>query len=163
MAAPLAGVLRSCGAGIVACALAVACTRSLEHRPVRTPGPLPSGQPGPGAPEVPWSRKTRDERMEFMGLVVFPKMKELFRARDGEGRRDFRCQTCHGEDMEAVRFAMPNSLYALPEGDPVGAARAYDEKTTEFMQGTVLPAMKALLADDSTAERVTCFTCHPKG
>jgi hypothetical protein len=102
--------------------------------------------------------------MEFMGLVVYPKMKALFQAQDPKAYARFRCQTCHGEDMEAVDFRMPSSLSALPESDPIAAARARDENTTEFMVDKVEPVMKTLLGenDADTAGRVACGSCHPR-
>lgn len=119
--------------------------------------------PEPGAPDVPWPRKTRSERMEYMGLYVFPKMRTVFRAFDAKAYAAFRCQTCHGEDMEAVDYRMPNGLYALPLDGAERAALDYDEKTATFMIGTVVPTMRELLATGETsgAPSVACKSCHP--
>jgi hypothetical protein len=57
--------------------------------------------------------------------------------------------------MEAVDFHMPNALYVLPKANPIEAATAHDPDTTRFMIGDVVPAMKALLA-----EEVSCSACH---
>jgi hypothetical protein len=118
----------------------------------------------PGAADVPWKDKTREQRLEYMGLVVYPKMKETFQAQDADGFKDFKCQTCHGEDMEAVEFKMPNSLYALPVADPMGSAMEYDEAVATFMAQTVVPAMAELLGEQpynpETQTGFGCFSCH---
>lgn len=102
--------------------------------------------------------------MEYMGLYVFPQMRALFRTSNPNLYKSFRCQTCHGTDMEAVRFKMPNHLYALPETGAEQAAIAYDEKTARFMIDTVVPAMRDLLGknDPELARAVNCHTCHAK-
>lgn len=103
--------------------------------------------------------------MEFMGLFFFPKMKAVFQKHDPAGYRQFRCQTCHGDDMEAVNFKMPSGLYTLPKVDPVKAAHDYDEKTTAFMTGEVEPAAQELLGivqvpgTDQGPGR-SCSLCH---
>jgi hypothetical protein len=102
--------------------------------------------------------------MEYMGLYVFPKMRALFRAENPNLYKTFRCQTCHGSDMETVRFKMPNKLYSLPAEGAEQAARQYDDKTTTFMVDKVVPAMRELLGKDDPdlANTVSCHTCHPK-
>jgi len=118
--------------------------------------------PEPGAPGVPWSQKTRAERMEYMGLTVFPKMKTIFRAFNPKAYATFRCQTCHGEDMETVQYKMPNGIYALPVDGAEKAALDYDETTAKFMIDTVLPTLHDLLAkDDPNAAPTACKSCHP--
>ena len=101
--------------------------------------------------------------MELMGLTFHPRMKELFEEYDPAAYGNFRCQTCHGEDMEARRFAMPASLRPLPAEGAVDVARARDAKATEFMTAKVLPATESLLSEGATepAERVGCASCHP--
>jgi hypothetical protein len=146
-------------------ALLVSCAKPADRGEVRS-AQAPLGKAGvePGAPRTPWSRKTHAERMEFMGLFVFPKMKALFQAESPKAPAHFRCQTCHGEDMEAKAFHLPSSLRPLPADDPVKAALAYDEKTTKFMVEQVVPTMKALLGegDPVTAVGFGCLTCHQK-
>jgi hypothetical protein len=141
------------------------CGRLPEQSPPRQPSALPRGATPPGAPETPWSDKTRAERMEFMGLFFFPKMRAIFQKHDPGGYAQFRCQTCHGEDMEAVNFKMPNGLYTLPAVDPVKAAHEYDEKTTAFMTAEVEPAAQELLGIPRTAGTdplagQSCSLCH---
>ena len=60
---------------------------------------------------------------------------------------------------------MPSdSIYALEKGDPIKAAKDYDEKMTKFMMEQVTPKMSELLEDKSiTASKgAGCFTCHPQ-
>jgi hypothetical protein len=113
---------------------------------------------------TPWSQKTRDQKLEWMGLEVLPKMKALFVEYNGESFADFKCQTCHGNDMEVVDFKMPNSLFALSGTDPVGSGKAYDEKLTEFMLTRVTPTMAKLLDMDmynpETKQGFGCLNCH---
>lgn len=121
---------------------------------------------GAGKSEIPWKDKTHEQRMDWMGLHVFPKMKGVFTQYDAERFSGFACQTCHGDDMEIVDFKMPNKhLYALPRTDTVKSARDYDEKVTEFMLSTVTPTMAELLDtqpyDAATKSGFGCFGCHP--
>jgi hypothetical protein len=89
-------------------------------------------------------------------------MRSLFRSFSPNAYKVFRCQTCHGIDMEAVSFKMPNHLYALPATGAEEAAIAYDEKTARFMIDTVVPATRDLLGKDDPelAKAVGCHTCH---
>jgi hypothetical protein len=115
--------------------------------------------------ETAWKDKTREQRMEWMGFAVFPRMRKLFLAQDPEKYEDFACQTCHGETMEMIDFKMPNDLFALSATDPVGRGKTYDEKTTDFMLGGVVPEMAKLLGMEAfTLESQTgfgCAGCHP--
>jgi hypothetical protein len=92
-----------------------------------------------------------------MGITFHPRMKELFEEYDPTAYGNLRCQTCHGEDMEARRFSMPASLRALPADHAVETGRARDAKATEFMAAKVMPATQVLLSPD----RVNCGSCHP--
>jgi hypothetical protein len=119
-----------------------------------------------GKSEVLWKDKTREQRMDWMGLQVFPKMKGVFTEFDADRFSGFACQTCHGDDMEMVDFKMPtNKLYALPRKDVLKSARDYDAKVTDFMLGTVMPKMAELLDmppyDSETKSGFGCFGCHP--
>jgi len=114
-----------------------------------------SGDAAGGAEtKLAWADMDREQRLEFMGVEVMPKMKTMFQEFDAESYAEFKCQTCHGEDMEQVDYKMPNGLFALPKDDPVAAGKDYDEKVTDFML-KVSPAMKELLGT-----QVTCNTCH---
>ena len=126
---------------------------------------VPAGGPSIGAPEVPWQKKSHDERQGFMAAHIEPAMKHLFQSFKPKSYGDFGCETCHGNDMEIVDFHMPNSLYALPEKDTIAEATSYDEETTKFMMEKVVPTFAKLLSESpkepGTAGGVTCFTCHP--
>jgi hypothetical protein len=115
--------------------------------------------------ETPWKDKSREQRMDWMAIAVFPKMRLLFQEQDSEKYADFSCQTCHGREMERVDFRMPNDLFALDASDTVAHAKEYDEKTTDFMVGAVVPEMAKLLdAEASTLENQQgfgCAGCHP--
>jgi hypothetical protein len=127
----------------------------------------PEKQPqAAGAPGTPWADKDRQARLEYMGLVVLPRMKSLFQEVDPKSYADFRCQTCHGEDMDAVDFVMPNSLVGLSAADPIEDGKGYDEATTEFMMSKVVPTMAGLLdrppAGPEKLDGFGCFGCHQK-
>jgi hypothetical protein len=133
-------------------------------------GSSPSAQDpaaaGAGKSELQWKDKTHEQRMDWMGLQVFPKMKGVFTEFDADRFSGFACQTCHGEQMEMVDFQMPsNELYALSRKDTLKSAREYDAKVTDFMVGTVLPKMAELLDtqpyDRETKSGFGCFGCHP--
>jgi hypothetical protein len=111
------------------------------------------------APEVAWADMNRDQRMEYMGLTVLPEMKKVFQAADAEGYKDFKCQTCHGEDMQAVDYKMPNGLFALTKPDPIPASTEYDAATTKFMVDEVMPKMAKLMGGEP-GTTFTCFNCH---
>jgi hypothetical protein len=145
-----------CAAPIaLAAVLGAACTD-------RTEGPrTPEDGPSFGAPHVPWKDKTREERMAYMAAHVYPAMKKLFVAFDAKVYGNFRCETCHGDDMEALDYAMPNGLYELPADGPIADAMDYDEDVAAFMMGKVAPTMSRLLAG-GTSGGEACFTCHPK-
>jgi hypothetical protein len=143
--------------------LSSACARSADRQaaePSHAPVSLGIQGVAPGAPAVPFREKTAEQRMEFMGLVFHPRMNELF-ARHGYDH--FRCQTCHGEDMEARGFKMPATLRALGP-DPVSAGRERDAKATGFMVAEVTPLAVELLgggpAEGNAA--LECFTCHAR-
>ncbi len=120
----------------------------------------------PGAPNVPWAEKTPKQKQEFMGIYVFPKMASLFKEHDADRFKDFKCQTCHGDDMKSVGFKMPNDLYPLPAENTIESAKEYDAEMTEFMMQKVVPTMVELLGvepfDPSTGKGFGCFSCHPR-
>jgi hypothetical protein len=120
----------------------------------------------PGAPGVAWKDKTFKQRQEFMGVVVLPDMKKMFQAHDSAAFGTFKCQTCHGNDMQAKNFKMPNdSIYPLNPKDPVKGAMDYDAKITKFMLDEVTPKMAELLGEKAMgkdpAGTFGCLRCHP--
>lgn len=112
---------------------------------------------------TPWKDKSREQRMDWMGLAVFPKMRALFMEHDPESSQ-FDCQTCHGKNMEMVDFKMPNQLFSLPKENTLDWARDYDADTTRFMVDEVVPEMAKLLDmppyDADTGKGFGCFGCH---
>ncbi len=116
--------------------------------------------------EIAWKDKTRAQRMDWMGLQVFPRMKSAFKEFDESRFSGFACQTCHSDKMEMVDFRMPNdTIYALPLENTVQSAREYDEKVTDFMVNVVTPKMAELLDmpvyNPETKSGFGCFNCHP--
>ena len=123
--------------------------------------------PSSGEPESKqtWQEKTREQRMDWMGLEVFPKMRGAFVEFDSQEYSAFACQTCHGSDMEMVDFKMPNKLFSLSKTDTLSGAKDYDAETTQFMVEVVVPEMAKLLDmepyDPDTQKGFGCFGCHP--
>lgn len=118
-----------------------------------------------GKDHVPWAKQRRDQRLDWMGVEVFPKMRLMFREHDAD-YADFSCQSCHGANMEMVNYAMPNpSLYSLPKADPVKDASEYNAEVATFMAEKVVPAMADMLdmpVSIAEPERgFGCFGCHP--
>lgn len=120
----------------------------------------------PGAPDVPWAEKTAKQRQEFMGVVVLPATKKLFKAYNETQYKGFKCQTCHGDDMNDTKFKMPSdSIYPLSKTDTIKASMDYDKEMTTFMLEQVLPETAKLLGtepyDPKTGKGFSCFGCHP--
>ena len=124
---------------------------------------------GLGAPKIPWKDKSREQRLEYMGLFVLDKMGALFaewRPDEYAAKGAWRCQTCHGEgfDKPPVDFHMPRVAFPLDPDDPVGKAMQYNADATKFMVEKVVPTMAELLSEKPMSEGGTfgCFRCHPK-
>lgn len=120
----------------------------------------------PGAPDKKWADKDFQQRKEWMGVEVLPKMKTLFKEYDEAQFKGFGCDTCHGADGKEQNYKMPtDSIYPLDPKDPVGKAMAYDEKMTKFMLEIVEPEMAKMLDttpyDPKTQQGFSCFGCHP--
>ena len=153
---------------LIALFLLSACSGRAETPGAAAPGhgaAAPAGGSDPGAPEIPWGKKNRTQKLEYMGIFVYPKMKGLFQGYSAEEFKSFKCQTCHGQDMEKVDFRMPNALYSLSAENTITEATSYDPKKTEFMQTKVLPTMAELLGmkhNPTTNRDFGCFNCHPK-
>lgn len=113
---------------------------------------------------TPWKDKSREQRVDWMAVAVFPKMREVFVEHDSD-YASFRCQTCHGSDMEMVDFKMPNRLFSLPRANTLDWTRDYDAETARFMIDEVVPKMAKLLDmepyDPDTGKGFGCFGCHP--
>ncbi|MCA9708960.1 MAG: hypothetical protein KDK70_24150 [Myxococcales bacterium] len=120
----------------------------------------------PGAPDVKWADKSFQQRKEWMGIEVLPKMKAAFKEYDEAQFSKFGCDTCHGADGKDKNYAMPtDSIYPLPKDDPVKAAMEYDEKVTKFMIDVVVPQTAAMLDmepyNPETGTGFGCMSCHP--
>lgn len=165
--------MRTLSIGIFSLAFVFSCEKGETNVPDDTAGgPVEvagSGDTGAEAPEPEapqtWQDMDFDARKMHMGLKVYPDMKEKFQAFDGERFADFKCQTCHGDDMVEVKFEMPNSLTPLNPADPWGSAVDMDEKTAKFMAEMVVPPMGEHLnmevKPDGSGE-MNCFSCHLK-
>jgi hypothetical protein len=124
------------------------------------------GDTEPGAPSVAWADKSFDQRKEWMGVEVYPKMKAAFREYDANEFKSFTCETCHGDDGKEKKYEMPtDSIYPLPAEGYIEAAMAYDEKVTKFMVDKVVPDVAAMLnmeADTTgSGQGFGCLSCHP--
>ena len=112
--------------------------------------------PTPQAPT--WETMTRQQRLEWMGVEVFPKMKALFQEHDPVRYKDFSCDTCHGKNYQSVDYKMPHTIFPMSQtsvitdkdSDPKLAAAA------KFMNEKVLPEMRKLLGKPL----MYCFNCH---
>jgi hypothetical protein len=116
-------------------------------------------------PESGWEALDRSERMVFMNDTVTPVMRELFQGHDPVAYADFGCETCHGGDMVAVDYRMPNALMPLPIEGTLETAQARDPEATLFMLEEVFPVMADLLDRDryhpsSAPDGFRCVGCH---
>lgn len=165
---PLAGFL---ALGISGCPRTGAEPAPAQPAPAVAPKPASSSSSetgGIGAPKIPWAKKTRPQRQDYMGIYVLPRMEKMFMAWRPDDYAKFRCQTCHGEkfDKPPVDFHMPRVAFPLKADDPIGGAMKYDEEATRFMVEKVLPTMAELFGekpyDAETGQGFSCFRCHPK-
>lgn len=144
-------------APVVAGAVIAACAGG-QAQP-EAPAAEGAGAAESSSAEKGWKDMDREEQLEFMGLVVLPEMKKLFAEYDAEGYAEFKCQTCHGEDMKEVDYKMPNGLYGLPKAGTIDASKDYDPEITAFMMEKVVPKMAELLGQ-KPVEELSCFSCH---
>lgn len=120
----------------------------------------------PGAPGVSWAKKDHKQRMEHMGLVVLPAMKQTFGGYDANAFAKFTCETCHGKSPKDRGYAMPSdSIMPLDKADPVKTAMDYDEKVAKFMLDEVTPQMAKMLDEPMLSadhpDGFGCMRCHP--
>lgn len=127
-------------------------------------GETPPAATEPGAPDVAWHDKTFQQKKEFMGVYVFPKMKASFQGHDATTFKKFTCDTCHGDDGKARNYEMPNpGIFPLSKDDPLAAGKDYDEAITKFMSDEVVPQMAELLQEKAGPDGFWCMECHPAG
>ena len=108
-----------------------------------------------------WATKPFLDKQFYMKQTVLPAMGELFLP----GHPDFACATCHGQDLQDVKFKMPNTLKPL---DPAKMPfQSEDEKirnAANFMMTKVVPKMAGLLEmspyNPETKTGFGCFNCH---
>jgi hypothetical protein len=107
-----------------------------------------------------WADMDRKARLEYMGTVVLPRMKEGFQAQG----QDLKCANCHGNNYKEVDFQMPNDLTPLNPDNPIQSGMDIDETTTKFMVSVVLPQMAEMLGkqtDVTTGKgEFDCLSCH---
>lgn len=154
---------------VVAMALALASCGSDGAEPAAGEGTAGSEQAISGPPR-PWAEMSTADKRRYMAEVVEPSMRPLFQEYDGQRFSDFGCETCHGNDMVARQFDMPNpSILALyPSGTPE-QRQTVDRhpRMVRFMFNRVVPRMQRLLGmqtfDPATGEGFSCFNCHTHG
>ena len=107
-----------------------------------------------------WSKQSWEERHDSMTWLVLPTMARKFQAFSGTPYPELSCFSCHGEDAEQVKYAMPHGLPALdpahlpsPQSD-----NAREARYAAFMTNEVTPLTAELLGKSN----VSCMTCHPR-
>ncbi|MFW5921607.1 MAG: multiheme c-type cytochrome [Polyangiales bacterium] len=115
-----------------------------------------------GPEDKSWEEMSADEREWYMVGKVLPIMKEIFARFEAEEEsfEDVQCETCHGQDMREVEFAMPSA--ELPVVPHVGTPeytqmREEHGPMVKFMEQEVTPTMGKLLGMDG----YSCEGCHP--
>ena len=119
------------------------------------------------SPPAPWAEMSADDRRHWMADEVLPRMAPLFEAHDAGRFGDFGCESCHGDDMVARNFEMPNpGILALhPTGSDEQHQMVRDHpQMVRFMFNRVVPTMQQLLGapdfDEATGEGFSCYHCH---
>ena len=144
---------------VIVCIVPVLISCGGAQPPAETP-------PSSAAPVagVPWKDMNREQRLDHMKKVVFPRMKSEFSDFDPKFA-SMTCATCHGDGAKDGSFKMPNPQ--LPKLSAAGGFQKHMEKTpaiTQFMMGKVLPDMASLLAeqpyDMKTKQGFACADCH---
>jgi hypothetical protein len=110
---------------------------------------------------APWDDLDEDQRLEFMRELFEPQMREVFQGFDGMEFEEFKCETCHGTDMEEADYAMPNGLIPLDNrGNPAEPSYRAEEME-ELMDDEVVPLGQELLEQpDAGQNQWGCFACH---
>jgi hypothetical protein len=136
------------------CAAALGCAESN----LKSPGLDSLGSPG-----LSWAEKSEEQRMGFMAGWVTPRTHQMFAEHDSSFKDGFSCDTCHGENAEALDYEMPSpDLYALPRENTLQESIEYDPEMTQFMQNTLTPQITAMFNQgEGRRAKVDCFSCHP--
>jgi hypothetical protein len=150
-------------AGLAVLALSWACGQTAAPSP-NTSDRAKALSPPPGR----WSELSQRERKLHMSEHVLPAMEAKFKAFDAARYAGFSCVTCHGKDMVARNFAMPNpTLRALhPTGSPEQKQMVREQpEMVRFMFNHVVPSVQTMLgaeAYDATQKSgFSCYVCHP--
>ncbi|MCO4747225.1 MAG: hypothetical protein KC912_20675 [Proteobacteria bacterium] len=116
---------------------------------------------------VPWLDKTSEEKHSWMTFRVLPQMREKFEAFDPSYVGEFRCESCHGTEIESTGFTtIPHAtgpaelhLSDWPGQSTDTEVQAY----ATFMDDEVVPLMATLLdtvVATQTQDGISCRTCH---
>ena len=123
---------------------------------------------GISGPDTPWSEMSPDEREWYMVGKFLPITEEMFQDFDSAKFGAFSCDSCHGPDAKAHRFAMPSAT--LPAIPPAGTAsyaalRKKHPRDMQFMELDVTPTSAILLgkkvSPDEKEGNFGCWSCHP--
>ncbi|TNE51914.1 MAG: hypothetical protein EP343_02455 [Deltaproteobacteria bacterium] len=106
-----------------------------------------------------WADMTFDEKRAYMSSTVLPAVAALFKEYDSTRFGQVGCTLCHGTDMVAKKFKMPNGIRPFsPQNVPSQG------KGVDFMKQKLMPKMIELLGlkpfDPSTGKGFGCFSCH---
>ncbi len=114
-----------------------------------------------------WATDSWEDRHDTMTFLVLPNMARTFQTFFGKKDPDMTCETCHGNDAEAVAYKMPRGLPPLdprhlPRRD---ASNPNEARMAAFMIDEVTPRMARMLEtppyDPATRTGFSCFSCHP--
>jgi hypothetical protein len=153
--------------------LAASCGGAADQAGPTTPAgdePAPSGAeaaPADAATGPAWADLDREGRLALMRGEVMPRLGGLFREMDAEEFSTFTCAACHGDDFQAVDFAMPNGVYPLVPAEIPAMFESEDAElaaAAQFMVGRILPEMVSILRvaeyDPATGQGFGCLRCH---
>lgn len=136
-------------------------------------GAAAANDPGPGGAARPahdaWRFLTFEQRHAEMTFLIHPALMERYQAFYRTEAPELRCATCHGEDMEAVRYRMADT--PLDDLKPSAVQALYldgavlDAEQT-FKRDVITPLMARLMGvpayDPASGLGFSCFGCHPR-
>lgn len=146
-------------ASIALTAVAVACGAKPP------PAPAPTAPTAtPTLPDVPFAKLDPEQRARFMTEQVVPAMAPIFRGHDATRYRAFGCQTCHGVEASAGRFAMPNPALPRLVIKELAGGTKYRADDLDWMARHVAPTMAGLLQRPAWSPEnqngFGCNACH---